>query len=197
VNRWFNLTVGKARYGLMLREDGFIFDDGTTTRIGEHRFHMTTTTANAGRVMSHLEYYLQVQWPELDVRLTSVSDHWAAVALAGPKSRDVLASLASRDVSNAALPYMGYVETDIAGIPARVFRISFSGELAYEINVPADFGAALWDALLDGGKAQGIEVYGTEAMGVLRIEKGHIAGMEIDGRTTPDDVGLGAMIAAE
>ena len=197
VNRWCKLAVGKARYGLMLREDGFVFDDGTTTRIGEERFHMTTTTANAGRVMSHLEYYLQVQWPELDVRLTSVSDHWAAVALAGPKSRDVLASLSSREVSNAALPYMGYLETDIAGIPARVFRISFSGELAYEINVPADFGVALWDALLDGGKAHGISIYGTEAMGVLRIEKGHIAGMEMDGRTTADDLGLSAMIAAD
>ncbi|HEX2825685.1 MAG TPA: sarcosine oxidase subunit alpha family protein [Burkholderiales bacterium] len=197
VNRWRNLTVGKARYGLMLREDGFIYDDGTTTRIGEERFHMTTTTANAGRVMSNLEYYLQVQWPELDVRLTSVSDHWAAVALAGPKSRDVLAALASGDVSNAALPYMGYLETEIAGIPARVFRISFSGELAYEINVPADFGAAVWDALIDAGKAHDLTVYGTEAMGVLRIEKGHIAGMEIDGRTTPDDVGLGGMVTAD
>lgn len=197
VNRWRNLAIGKARYGLMLREDGFIFDDGTTTRIGEQRFHMTTTTTNAGRVMSHLEYYLQMQWPDLDVRLTSVSDHWAAVALAGPQSRDVLAALAARDVSDAALPYMGYLETDVAGLPARVFRISFSGELAYEINVPADYGAALWDALLDAGRVHDMTVYGTEAMGVLRIEKGHIAGMEMDGRTTPDDVGLGAMVTAD
>ncbi|MDB5865723.1 MAG: sarcosine oxidase subunit alpha [Betaproteobacteria bacterium] len=197
VNRWRNLAVGKARYGLMLREDGLIFDDGTTTRIGEDRFHMTTTTANAGRVMSHLEYYLQVHWPELDVRLTSVSDHWAAVALAGPESRNVLAALTMADVGTAALPYMGYCEAIIAGVPARIFRISFSGELAYEINVPADYGAALWNALLDAGRAYELGVYGTEAMGVLRIEKGHIAGMEIDGRTTPDDVGLGGMVAAD
>src|SRR5688572_26531434 len=194
VNRWRNLATGKSRYGLMLREDGFIFDDGTTTRIGEQRFHMTTTTANAARVMSHLEYYLQVQWPEMDVTLTSVSDHWAAVALAGPRSRDVLAAIASADVGNAALPYMGYLEAEIAGLSARVFRISFSGELAYEINVPADYGVALWDALLEAGKAHDITVYGTEAMGVLRIEKGHIAGMEMDGRTTPDDVGLGGIV---
>ncbi|HYC44111.1 MAG TPA: sarcosine oxidase subunit alpha family protein [Burkholderiales bacterium] len=196
-NRWRNLAVGKSRYGLMLREDGMIFDDGTTTRIGEQRFHMTTTTANAGRVMSHLEYYLQVQWPELEVSLTSVSDHWAAVALAGPKSREVLAALTSADVSNGALPYMGYVEADIAGMPGRVFRISFSGEHAYEINVPADYGEALWDALLEAGRPHDITIYGTEAMGVLRIEKGHIAAMEMDGRTTPDDVGLGGMVAAD
>jgi len=197
VNRWRNLAVGRARYGLMLREDGMIFDDGTTTRIAEQRFHMTTTTANAGRVMSHLEYYLQVRWPELDVRLTSVSDHWAGVALAGPRSRDVLAALSAADVGNAALPYLGYLETTIAGIPARIFRISFSGELAYEINVGADYGEALWNALLAAGRAHDIAVYGTEAMGVLRIEKGHIAGMEIDGRTTPDDVGLTGMVAPE
>jgi sarcosine oxidase subunit alpha len=197
VNRWANLAVGKARYGLMLREDGMILDDGTTTRIAEDRFHMTTTTANAGRVMSHLEYYLQAHWPELDVRLTSVSDHWAAVALAGPRSRDVLSALTDIDVSNGALPYMSYREASVAGVPARIFRISFSGELAYEINVPADYGQALWDSLLEAGRAHELVVYGTEAMGVLRIEKGHIAGMEIDGRTTPDDLGLGGMVASE
>ncbi len=197
INRWRNLAVGKSRYGIMLREDGMILDDGTTTRIAEDRFHMTTTTANAGRVMSHMEYYLQVHWPDLDVRLTSVSDHWAAVALAGPESRNVLAAIADADVSHAALPYMGYCEALIAGIPARIFRISFSGELAYEVNVPADFGEALWNALLEAGREHQLTVYGTEAMGVLRIEKGHIAGMEMDGRTTPDDVGLGGMLAAE
>jgi len=197
VNRWRNLAIGRARYGLMLREDGMILDDGTTTRIGEQRFHLTTTTANAGRVMSHLEYYLQVRWPRLDVRLTSVSDHWAGVALAGPRARDVLAALCADDVSNTALPYLGYLETTLAGIPARIFRISFSGELAYEINVGADYGEALWNALLAAGRAHDIVTYGTEAMGVMRIEKGHIAGMEIDGRTTPDDVGLGGMVAPE
>ena len=197
VNRWRNLAVGKARYGIMLREDGMIFDDGTTTRIAENRFHLTTTTANAARVMSHLEYYLQVQWPELDVRLTSVSDHWAAVALAGPQARSVLAAVTAGDVGNAALPFMAYRETLVAGLQARIFRISFSGELAYEINVPADHGEALWNALLEAGRPHELTAYGTEAMGVLRIEKGHIAGMEMDGRTTPDDVGLGGMVAAD
>jgi len=197
INRWKNLSVGRARYGIMLREDGMVFDDGTTTRLGDHHFLMTTTTANAGRVMSTLEYWLQVQWPALDVRLTSVTDHWAAVALAGPDARNVLAVLAAADVSNTALPFMGYRETTIAGVPARIFRISFSGELAYEINVPADYGSALWHALLEVGKPFGVAPYGTDAMAVLRIEKGHVAGMELDGRTTPLDLGLGGLIAAD
>lgn len=197
VNRWRNLAVGKARYGLMLREDGMICDDGTTTRLSEAHFVMTTTTSNAGRVMSQLEYWLQVHWPALDVRLTSVTEQWSAVALAGPDSRRVLEALTSADVTNEALPYMGSCDAVVAGIPARVFRISFSGELAYEINVPADHGLALWSALLDAGRKHSISPYGTEAMSVLRIEKGHISGMEMDGRTTPQDVGLGAMVAAD
>lgn len=197
VNRWRNLAVGKVKYGLMLREDGMIFDDGTTTRLGKQHFFMTTSTATAGRVMSTLEYWLQVHWPELDVRLTSVTDHWAAVALAGPESRTVLSTLTSADASNDALPYMGYCEASVAGIPAQIFRISFSGELAYEISVPADYGLALWDALLEAGRPYGITPYGTEAMTVLRIEKGHFTGMEMDGRTTPGDVGLGGLVAAD
>lgn len=197
VNRWRNLATGKARYGVMLREDGMIFDDGTTTRIGDEHYLMTTTTANAVRVMSTLEYWLQVHWRDLDVRLTSVTDQWAAMALAGPQSRQVLAAIASADVGNDALPYMGYREMDIAGFPARVFRISFSGELAYEINVPADYGLAVWEALITAGKASGITPYGTEAMAVLRIEKGHAAAMELDGRTTPDDLGLAGMVAVD
>jgi sarcosine oxidase subunit alpha len=194
INSWKNLAIGKARYGLMLREDGMVFDDGTTTRLGTHHFLMTTTTANAIKVMVHLEYLLQVVWPELEVHLTSVTEQWAAAALAGPDSRNVLAYLADRDVSNATLPYMGYLEARVAGIPARIFRISFSGELAYEINVASDYGPALWQALLDAGKPYRIVPYGTEAMAVLRIEKGHVAGMELDGRTTPDDLGLGKMV---
>jgi len=197
VNRWRNLAVGKARYGLMLREDGMILDDGTTTRIGEEHFLMTTTTANAVRVMSTLEYWLQVHWHDLDVRLTSVTEQWAAMALAGPESRQVLSAVTSTDVGDKALPYMGYRDMEIAGVPARVFRISFSGELAYEINVPADYGLATWKAVLAAGQHSGITSYGTEAMAVLRIEKGHVAGMELDGRTTPDDLGLGKMVAAD
>lgn len=197
INRWRNLAVGKARYGVMLREDGMVFDDGTTTRIGNAHFLMTTTTANAVRVMSTLEYWLQVHWRDLDVRLTSVTEQWAAMALAGPLSRQVLAAVTSDDVGNDALPHMGYREMNIAGSPARVFRISFSGERAYEINVPADYGLAVWETLLAAGLSLGITPYGTEAMAVLRIEKGHAAAMELDGRTTPDDLGLAKMIAAD
>jgi sarcosine oxidase subunit alpha len=197
VNRWRNLAVGKARYGLMLREDGMVFDDGTTTRLGESHFLMTTTTTNAARVMSMLEYWLQVHWRDLDVRLTSVTDQWAAMALAGPDSRNVLSRLAGTNLSNDELPYMGYRELVLDGVPARIFRISFSGELAYEINVPADYGLATWEALLEAGNSYGITPYGTEAMAVLRIEKGHVAGMELDGRTTPADLGLERMVAAD
>jgi sarcosine oxidase subunit alpha len=197
VNSWKNLAIGKARYGLMLREDGMVLDDGTTTHLAKHHFLMTTTTANAAKVMVHLEYLLQVVWPELEVHLTSVTEQWAAMALAGPNSRAVLTHLTDCEVDNAALPYMGYLETRIAGIPARIFRISFSGELAYEINVPADYGTALWQALLEAGRPYQIVPYGTEAMAVLRIEKGHVAGMELDGRTTPDDLGLGRMLHAK
>jgi sarcosine oxidase subunit alpha len=197
INRWRNLAVGKARYGVMLREDGFVLDDGTTSRVGEQRFFMTTSTATAGRIMSHLEHLLQVEWPELDVRLASVSDHWAAIAVAGPRSRGLLATVTSADVSNGALPHMGLIEATVAGIRARIFRISFSGELAYEINVPADYGASLWNRLLDAGSSLGVTPYGTEAMAVLRIEKGHVAAMEMDGRTTPDDLGLSRLVAQD
>lgn len=195
-NNWRNLPVGKARYGLMLREDGIVFDDGTTARFGEHQYFMTTTTANAARVMSHLEQLLELAWPALHVQLTSVTDHWASMALAGPRSRAVLArALDGADVSNENLPFMGVREGRIAGFPVRVFRISFSGELAYEINTPADYGTAVWEALLAAGRDAGIVAYGTEAMGVLRIEKGHVAGPELDGRTTAADLGLGRMVA--
>ena len=195
INRWKSLAVGKVRYGVMLREDGFVFDDGTTARLGDNHYVMTTTTANAIKVMSTLEYLLQVEWRELEVYLTSVTEQWAAMALAGPAARRVLEAIApDHDWSNAALPYMGYFATTIAGIPARVFRISFSGELSYEINVPADYGRAMWERLMAAGEAFGITPYGTEAMGVLRIEKGHVAAMELDGRTTPDDLGLGQFV---
>ncbi len=197
INNWKNLAVGKVRYGVMLREDGMVFDDGTTARIGEHHFVMTTTTANAVKVMSTLEYLLQVEWRGLEVYLTSVTEQWAAMALAGPDARRVLQTLApEHDWHSTALPYMGYRASTIAGIPARVFRISFSGELAYEINVPADYARALWEKLIAAGSPFGITPYGTEAMGVLRIEKGHVAGMELDGRTTPDDLGLGQLVSA-
>ena len=198
INRWKNLAVGKVRYGVMLREDGMVFDDGTTARLGSQHYVMTTTTANAIKVMSNLEYLAQVEWRELEVYLTSITEQWAAMALAGPDARRVLQAVApEHDWSDTALPYMGYCTTTIAGISARVFRISFSGELAYEINVPADYGRAMWEQLIAAGKTFGITPYGTEAMGVLRIEKGHVAGMELDGRTTPDDLGLGQLVSAQ
>ncbi len=197
INNWKNLAIGKVRYGVMLREDGMVFDDGTTARLGENHYLMTTTTVNAVKVMSTLEYLLQVEWRELEVYLTSVTEQWAAMALAGPDARHVLQALEpGQDWSNSALPYMGCCDTVMAGIGARVFRISFSGELSYEINVPADHGRATWERLLAAGQPWRVTPYGTEAMGVLRIEKGHVAGMELDGRTTPDDLGLGQLVSA-
>ena len=195
-NAWMKLPVGKARYGVMLREDGMVMDDGTTTRISEHHYHMTTTTAQAANVLSHLEYYLQIVWPELNVNVVSTTEQWAGAALAGPKSRDVLAKLFPNiNVSNESLPFMGYVEGDLFGVPARIFRISFSGELAYEINVQSDYGLYMWEKMMEIGKEFGIQPYGTEALSTLRIEMGHVAGPELDGRTIPYDVSLDGMVS--
>ena len=193
-NGWKKLAVGKVRYGAMLREDGMAYDDGTTSRLAENHFIMTTTTANAGPVLAKLEYYLQAVWPDLRVQVVSVTDQYAAIAVAGPNSRDVMQRLVDIDISNEAFPFMAAAPCRFAGIAdARLFRISFSGELAYEINVPADYGQAAWNALLETGRQDGIGVYGTEAMGTLRVEKGHVAGPEIDGRTTIRDLGLCGM----
>lgn len=196
INRMDRVPVGRCRYGVMLRQDGMVFDDGTVTRMAEDRFHVTTTTANAAHVMAHLERLHQVELPHYRVYLTSVTDQWAAVALAGPRAREVLQALArDEDVSDEALPFVHWRELAVAGLPAHVFRVSYSGELAYEIMVPAGFGETLWDALMDAGKPFGIVPYGTEAMDVLRVEKGHcVVGAEIDGRTTPDDLGLSRMV---
>ncbi|MDH3695342.1 MAG: sarcosine oxidase subunit alpha family protein, partial [Gammaproteobacteria bacterium] len=194
INKWKSLKVGRARYGLMLREDGFLLDDGTTTRVSENEYYMTTTTANAGPVMAHLEYYAQTVWPELHVHLTSVSDQWAGLALAGPHARDVLAAAVDgADVSNDGLPFMGLIETTISDMPVRLFRITFSGELAYEIHMPSDYGEAVWQAVLDAGQSWNIEPYGTEALSILRIEKGHVVAAELDGRTIPADFGFAGM----
>ncbi len=195
-NAWLKLPVGKARYGVMLREDGIVMDDGTTTRISENHYHMTTTTAQAANVLSHLEYYLQVVWPDLKVNVLSTTEQWAGAALAGPKSRSVLAKLfPNLDVSNESLPFMGYVEGDLFGVNARIFRISFSGELAYEINVESDCGLFMWKKMMDIGKDFNIQPYGTEALSTLRIEMGHVAGPELDGRTIPSDVSLEGLVS--
>ena len=195
-NAWMKLPVGKARYGLMLREDGIIMDDGTTTRISENHYHMTTTTAQAANVLSHLEYYLQIVWPELNVNVVSTTEQWAGAAIAGPKSRDMLSKLyPDLDVSNEALPFMGYKEAEFFGVPSRIFRISFSGELAYEINVKSDHGMFMWEKMMEVGKDFGNQPYGTEALSTLRIEMGHVAGPELDGRTIPSDVSLNGLVS--
>jgi sarcosine oxidase subunit alpha len=199
INRWDTLAVGRCRYGVMLRDDGMVMDDGTSSRLAPTHYLMTTTTVNAVRVMQHIEHLLQIEWPELDVYATSVTEQWAAVALAGPKSRDVLAQLVDIDVANAAFPFLAiaacHVRCADMRIPARVFRMSYSGEMAYEIHVSADRGPQLWDAVMAAGEPFGIMPYGTEAMSTLRIEKGHVViGAEADGRTTADDLGLAALV---
>ncbi|MEM8786909.1 MAG: sarcosine oxidase subunit alpha family protein [Pseudomonadota bacterium] len=196
-NPFLKLPVGKVRYGLMLREDGFAWDDGTTARLAEHHFVMTTTTANAGAVLRHLEFARQCLWPDLDVHLASITDGWAQFAVAGPQSRALLSqAVDGLDLSNDAFPFMACAETTVfGGTPARLFRISFSGELAYEIAVPARFGDAMIRALMAVGAPLGVVPYGTEALGVMRIEKGHAAGNEINGQTTARMLGLAGMVS--
>jgi heterotetrameric sarcosine oxidase alpha subunit len=201
INKWDTLAVGRCRYGVMLRDDGMVMDDGTTSRLSATHYLMTTTTVNAVKVMQHLEYLLQAEWPALEVYAASVTEQWAAAALSGPRSRDVLADLVDIDVSNAAFPFLavGACHVRAGGdlIPARVFRMSYSGELAYEIHVPADRGRAMWEAVITAGTPFGIMPYGTEAMSTLRIEKGHVViGPEADGRTTADDLGMGKLVSA-
>ena len=195
-NAWLKLPVGKARYGVMLREDGIVMDDGTTTRISEYHYHMTTTTAQAANVLSHLEYYLQLVWPELNVNVVSSTEQWAGAAIAGPKSRDVMQKLfPNLNVSNEGLPFMGYLEGDLFGVKAKIYRISFSGELAYEVNVESDNGNFMWEKIIETGKEFNIQPYGTEALSTLRIEMGHVAGSELDGRTIPYDNSLEGLVS--
>ena len=196
-NPWNKLEIGKCRYGLMLDENGMVFDDGVTTRLGDHHFLMTTTTGGAARVLSWLERWLQTEWPHLRVHLTSVTDHWATFAVVGPNSRKVLQQVSEGvDLSDAAFPFMSYREARVAGVGARIMRISFSGELAYEVNVPANHGQAVWDAVMQAGAAFDITPYGTETMHVLRAEKGYIiVGQDTDGSVTPLDLGMGGLLA--
>ena len=195
-NAWLKLPIGKARYGVMLREDGIVMDDGTTTRISENHYHMTTTTAQAANVLSHLEYYLQIVWPELNVNVVSSTEQWAGAAIAGPKSRKLLEKLfPDKDVSNEGLPFMGYTEGNFFGCNARIFRISFSGELAYEVNVESNNGYFMWEKIMEVGKEFNIQPYGTEALSTLRIEMGHVAGSELDGRTIPFDNSLEGLVS--
>ena len=198
INGFSQLAVGKARYGLMLREDGFAMDDGTAARLAEDHYYMTTTTANALKVSQHLEYCQQILWPELDVQTVSVTEHWAQYAVAGPKSRKVIEALLDpgQDISHEAFPFMACGGFRVCGgVKARLFRLSFSGELAYEIAVPARYGNAMIRAILDAGAPHGIGPYGTEPLGVMRIEKGHAAGPELNGQTTAHDLGFGKMMS--
>ncbi|GLK75505.1 sarcosine oxidase subunit alpha [Methylopila jiangsuensis] len=198
INTFSKLAIGKARYGLMLREDGLAMDDGTVARFAEDRYYVTTSTAHAASVMRHLEYCRQHLWPELDVHLSSITDAWAKFAIAGPRSRDVLAALADvgHDVTDAGLPYLGVIELTVCGgTPARAFRLSFSGEMAFELAVPARYGDALIRAIIKAGEPFGICPYGAEALAVMRIEKGHAAAAELNGQTTAADLGLGGMMS--
>jgi sarcosine oxidase subunit alpha len=198
-NRFSNLAVGSCRYGLMCRADGMVFDDGVTSRMAENRWHMTTTTGNAAPVLEWLEEWLQTEWPDLRVHATSVTEHWSTIAVVGPKSRDVLRALApDLAVEATEFPFMTWREAVVAGVPARVFRISFSGELAYEINVPTWYGQGMWEAVMAAGKPFGITPYGTEAMHVLRAEKGYpIVGQETDGSVTPIDLGMAWIVSKQ
>ena len=177
-NTFSTLPVGRARYGIMLREDGMMFDDGTTSRLAPEHFIVTTTTANAGAVLEHLEFQLQANCPELQVRVADVTDQWAQFAIAGPHAREVLTAALpdTTDLSNEAFPFMAAGAVHIEGIAGRLFRISFSGELAYELAVPARFALPAWEALLAAGEPHGIRPYGLDALNTLRIEKGHVTG---------------------
>jgi len=195
-NTFSALAVGKARYGLMLREDGFVFDDGTAWRLAEDRFLVTTTTAKAAEVMMHMEFLLAAVWPELKATATSVSDQYAGIAVAGPRSRELLSRLVEgTEMGSEAFPFMGVREGTIEGMPALIARLSFSGENAYEVYVGADHGPATWKALLSRGADLEVAPYGLEAMGTLRIEKGHVAGPELNGRVSAHDLGLDRMLS--
>ena len=197
-NAFAKLPINRVRYGLMLREDGVAYDDGTTARLGENHFIMTTTTANAPLVLRNLEFVRQCLLPNLDVHLISTTDSWAQYSVAGPNSRRLLQKIVDKpkDITNENFPFMACRELTICGgVMARLFRISFSGELAYEIAVPTQYGNALFDALLSAGKEFNAVPYGTEALGVMRIEKGHAAGNEINGQTTAQNLGLSRMIS--
>ncbi len=192
-NRMSTLKVGRVRYGLMCHADGMVFDDGTVARTGEHRYLITTTSGGAAGVLQWLEDWLQTEWPHLRVHLTSVTEHWATIALAGPRSREVLSRVApGMELDRDEFPFMSWKDGTVAGHGARVFRISFSGELAFEVSVPWWNGREVWEALVEAGEPLGITPYGTETMHVLRAEKGlPIVGQDTDGTVTPYDLGMG------
>jgi sarcosine oxidase subunit alpha len=190
-NPWSQLAVGKCRYGVMCKEDGMVFDDGVTACINDNRFQMTTTTGGAPAVLNWLELWHQTEWPELEVYFSTVTDHWSTMTISGPNSRKVLEKLTTADVSNEAFPYMGWIAAEVAGVKARIFRISFTGELSFEINVQANYGLHTWEAIVAAGEEFDITPYGTETMHILRAEKGFIiVGQDTDGSVTPQDLDM-------
>ena len=197
INGFAKLAIGRCRYGFMLDENGMVMDDGVTARLGKNHYLMHTTTSGAANVMAWMERWLQTEWPDLKVYLTSVTDHWATVSLNGPRSRNVLARLCSDvDLSNDEFQFLSVRTGTVAGVPARIFRVSFGGELSYEINVNANYGRAVWEAAMDAGQGVGIAPYGTEAMHLLRAEKGYvIVGQDSDGSMTPADLGFAGMVS--
>ena len=197
-NMYSTLKVGKCRYGLMMNELGFLIDDGVTVRLADDHFLMHTTSGGADRIAAWLEEWLQTEWTQYKVfRSAPVTEQWSQFAMTGPHARDVLAKLEPDfDISNEAFPHMSYVSGKLGGFPVRVFRISFSGEQSYELATPTGYGLSLWKAIQDAGAEFGLETYGTEALHVLRAEKGYIViGDETDGTTTPDDVGFGGLVS--
>ena len=197
INGWRRLRVGRCRYGFMLGEDGMIMDDGVTARLADDHYLMHTTSSGAAAVMAWLERWLQTEWPDLRVYMTSVTDHWATVSINGPYARKLLAKLcAGADLSNEAFPFMSVRDGVVAGVRARIFRVSFAGELSFEVNVDANYGRRVWEAVVEAGREFGVTPYGTEAMHVLRAEKGYvIVGQDTDGSNTPDDMGVGGMVS--
>jgi sarcosine oxidase subunit alpha len=191
------LPVGRARYGFMLREDGVAWDDGTVWRLGEADWLITATTGRADDVTGWLDRWLQAEWPELRVAVTPVTEAWAGLAVAGPRARAALARVAGFDVSDEALPFMGVAEAPVAGVRARVARISFSGERAYEVYVRSWDAERLWDRMRDAVEAEGGGLYGLEALDILRVEKGHVTHREIDGRVTLADLGMPRMASTK
>jgi sarcosine oxidase subunit alpha len=191
-NSWSKLKIGSCRYGLMLSEDGMVLDDGVTSRLGQNHYLMTTTTGNAAKILEWLEECLQTEWPSLKVYCNSVTEHWASLSICGPKAQSLLYEFNSDlDFSSKKFPAMTVKEGEIAGIQARIFRVSFTGEPTYEINVPANYGLSLWTQLMNAGEKYGITPYGTESMHILRAEKGFIiVGQETDGTVTPIDLGM-------
>ncbi len=196
-NAWLKLAPGRCRYGLMLRDDGMVMDDGVTSCLGENHYLMTTTSGGAARVLAWLEEWLQTEWPDLKVYLTSVTEQFATLSLAGPNARALLKEMCDDvDLDPEAFPFMSWKEGTVGGVPARIFRISFTGESSYEINVPASMGLALWNDMMLAGAKYGLTPYGTETMHVLRAEKGFvIVGQETDGSVTPYDLGMDWIVA--